>query len=93
MRLQVEEELKKPWWKRRYDPFGIIGQAIGVKQFNNPWMNYCSERVIKQIYDSISGVEYVKLNLGRHLSPNALNETMKKDTNGFFEYYGHWLVD
>ena len=40
----IDCELKKAWWKKRYDFLGIFGQAIGLRWLNVPWAYYCSER-------------------------------------------------
>lgn len=42
-------ELKKSWHKRLYDIPGVVGQLFGLRWFNVPGLNYCSERVVKLV--------------------------------------------
>ena len=47
--IKIEEELRLPFWKRMYDFPGIIGQAIGLRWINVPFLRYCSERVASKL--------------------------------------------
>ncbi len=80
----VNKDLKSPWWKRRYDYLGIIGQAIGIKQVNNPNTMYCSERVAKYLRKILDGIP-------AHPSPEDLNKIFKKHKR--FEVAGYWWAD
>ena len=45
--FKIAYEFKKPLRKRAYDWTGIFGQLFGLRWFNIPSLNYCSESVIK----------------------------------------------
>ena len=45
IRKQVEKDLAKPWWQRRYDFLGLIGQLTGIRWIQSPWGKFCSESV------------------------------------------------
>ena len=45
--FKIAYELKKPLRKRLYDWPGIAGQFFGLRWFNIPSLNYCSENVLK----------------------------------------------
>ena len=81
---EVREDLRLPKWKTRYDFFGILGQAVGIKVINAPWVNYCSERVSRWLSRVIKG-------LNSHASPKDLNVSFKK--NERLECYGYWFSD
>ena len=66
----INADLRKPWYKRLYDPLAILGQLIHQPWIQIPWMNICSERGI-----------YLKqtdpwFHL-RHPSPTDINDYMK----------------
>ena len=62
MLARIEHDLAKPWYKRRYDPLGLVGQLFRVKPINNPWAYYCSEWVA-------SVVREAGIDMGRYPSP------------------------
>jgi len=81
----IRKRMEKPWWKRRYDFLGIVGQATGIKLINNPFTTFCSEQMacdLSRIVQFIPG----------RPSPAQLNELFKV-RNGDFEYYGHYIYD
>lgn len=41
---KINKGLKLPWWRRIYDYPGVIGQALGLRNIQIPFLNYCSER-------------------------------------------------
>src|SRR3990167_1684869 len=41
--FKIAARLKLPKLRRRYDVLGIVGQFFGLRWFNIPWLNYCSE--------------------------------------------------
>jgi len=47
--IKIKIDLAKPWYKRLYDYPGIVGQFFGLRWFNIPGLNYCSERVSNKI--------------------------------------------
>lgn len=75
-----------PWWKRRYDYLGIVGQLLGIRALNNPKINYCSEDVGKRLAD-----HYDINDLPPHRNPSELNKIMTPDPR--FKYLGHWFSD
>lgn len=40
---RIEEELKKPKWKTRYDFLAILGQLVGMVKIQTPWTHICSD--------------------------------------------------
>ena len=92
----VENKLKMPWYRKRYDWLGIFGQAIGIKKVNNPWLEYCSEDVavhIKECAKYFSDKHKTVLELiPAHGSPQDLNEYVKKYPS-LFETYLRWDSD
>ena len=47
--IKIFIDLTKKWWKRIYDVPGVAGQFFGLRWFNIPSLNYCSERTNKKI--------------------------------------------
>lgn len=39
----IFRDLEVPWWRKRYDWLGILGQKFRVPWLNLPWSWYCSE--------------------------------------------------
>ena len=86
----IKFELSEPWWKRRYDYFGIFGQLLSkvhpkLRVLNNPWAKFCSERVRDRIFKVLS------IYLLSHLSPAELNSEFK--TNQRMEVFGYIMED
>src|SRR3990167_9081560 len=101
IRDSVEEKLQLPWWKKMYDFPGILGQAIGVKGFNVPWWEYCSEdapnhlkKALKkaplEFPDPINGV--IK-HIPVHASPQEFNDYLHSFHSTFFPVFGKWEGD
>ena len=67
----IERDLKAPWWKRRYDFLGIVGQFIYIKWLNNGRTKYCSERVRDYFKDVIS--------IPNHPTPSDINRICKEN--------------
>jgi len=82
---RVSKRLKLPWWKRRYDPLGIVGQAVGLPYINAPWADFCSESVAGDLRAAF------RIILPKRPSPQFLNEEFKVVDR--VEYFGHWLSD
>jgi hypothetical protein len=80
----IQAELSKPWYKRRYDILGVIGQALNIRCINNPWSKYCSEHVSATL--AAAGFAY-----GKHPSPSDLNRYFIKDPK--WSVLGYWLQD
>jgi hypothetical protein len=81
----INNDLKQPWWRKRYDFLGILGQALNIKWIQSPWANYCSERVDKHI------AKPLKICLSKGSTPSDIN--MAFNTNPKFEVYGYWFMD
>ena len=45
IRRQVEKDLAKPWWGRRYDFLGLVGQLFNIRWIQSPFGKFCSESV------------------------------------------------
>ena len=84
---QLLKETKLPWWKRRYDILGIVGQWFNIPAINNPKVKYCSEHVIKWL-----NVLLPELKIPEHLNPSQLNRLMES-LPSIFTYEGHWFFD
>ena len=84
MRKVLEEKLALPWWKRLYDVLGVAGQLIGLRALNIPWLNYCSEGLVKIISRIIPDMQ-------KRPSPKDINETFKH--NERMEVMGYWWWD
>ena len=95
----INEKLAKPWWNTRYDYIGIIGQAIGIKKVNNPWIDYCSEDVVTHLVNKLFKIipnehsfKSIIKNMPTHGSPQDLNEYIKKYPENFKTYL-RWESD
>lgn len=44
IRALIEEDLEKPWYKRRYDLVAIFGQGINCNWLQVPWLDICSDK-------------------------------------------------
>lgn len=42
---QVRKDLNKPWYAKRYDFLGLIGQLTGIRWIQSPFGKFCSESV------------------------------------------------
>jgi hypothetical protein len=75
----VEEKLALPWWKRRYDWYGILGQAVGITSFNSDKLNYCSEDIIRHLLETITDdkrYNEIIFSLDRQSHPDGLKNTL-----------------
>ena len=82
----IQAKLNVPWWKRRYDFLGLIGQMFRIPKLNNPWADYCSEDVRNHCAETL-GFTHLPL----HPSPSGLNNEFKKMNS--MEIYGYWWMD
>lgn len=80
----VMRELNQPWWKRRYDFLGILGQALKIPWLNNPWRDYCSEKEAEHL-------RLVGMDIFRHPSPSQINSYFK--TIPQMSVLGYWQED
>jgi len=99
--FSIENKLKLPWHKRLYDWFGvIIGQAVGLKGINTPWLDYCSEDVPqhlkenKELLKSIgnNGLRDFIDHIPKHGSPEDLNKYFKQNPD-YTMVYAKWDSD
>ena len=44
IRARIEMALNKPWWKRLYDPVGLVGQALNLNWLQIPGFDICSDK-------------------------------------------------
>jgi len=68
--VKINAELIKPWWKRMYDWPGVLGQLFGLRWFNMPGLNYCSERVSAKI-------EVILPEVTKHPTPEDIDTLFK----------------
>jgi len=73
---KAKADVKKPWWRRRYDPLGIVGQALGLPWIQSPWGWYCSERVSEHL-------SIVKIGLPKHPNPSDFSEIFSRRSKDF----------
>ena len=80
----IEKKLGQPWYKKRYDFLGILGQAVGIKKINNPWIDYCSEDVVEHIKYMAKIISYTDplkkalVLMPDHGSPQDINDYIKQ---------------
>ena len=84
---KIEDDLSQPWWKRRYDFLGIVGQFIKVPWINNPWINFCTER----LSGYLRMIPEIKDKIPKHPSPADLNKLFKTIEN--MEVIGRFYGD
>jgi len=70
LRNAIETDLKKPWWKRLYDPVAILGQLFNLEWLQIPGIDICSD---KGKYLKLVNKDY---NL-KHPSPTNINTWSK----------------
>ena len=95
----ITKKLARPWWKKRYDFLGILGQAIGLDWLNTPYLDFCSEDValhLKYVADKglndDNPLKKVIQEMPKHGSPEDINEYFKKHSE-HFEVFGKWEGD
>ena len=81
----IHEDLKRSWWRRSYDWLGIVGQFFKVKWFNNPYKDYCTERVGKYL----RMIPEIKSKIPLRTTPAELNRVI--ETLARFKVYGYWV--
>jgi len=69
--LKVNHDLKKPWHKKMYDWPGIVGQFFGLRWFNIPGLNYCSERVAAKVAVILPQIQ-------KHPTPEDIDTIFKR---------------
>lgn len=82
---RVNKKLNLPWWKRNYDYLGIFGQATGLRFFNVPWKQFCSEVVRDFLKEPILS------DLPRYPSPKDLDQWFEGEKR--LEVFGYWFDD
>ena len=87
LRDMARAAARQPWYKRRYDCLGILGQLIGCDSLNVPWLNYCSERVASFVREADP------LMVMKHPSPTDLNWYMKDQSRRGYYVYGRYFPD
>ena len=85
--LSIEKELNEPWWRRKYDFLGILGQLIPgrwTRKLNSPWSRYCSERVGTRLRDIL------QMDIPSHSTPSEIDSILSLDDR--WEVHGYWFV-
>ena len=84
LRNKIEIDLKKPWYKRIYDPLAILGQAINCCWIQIPGIDICS--------DKAKFIKYIDPRFDlKHPSPTDVNIWTKK-TPGY-AVWGRYRLD
>ena len=81
----VYADLKAPWINRKFDWLGVIGQALGIRWLQSPFMQYCSERInarLRFVY---------KTPFPYQQTPGEQNEMFKKDSR--FDLFGYANIE
>lgn len=77
---QINQDLKQPIWKTRYDWLAIVGHFLGIPFLQNPHTNICSERA--------NYLKYIdrRYDLDKTCpAPNDINNWLK-ETRGYSVY-------
>jgi hypothetical protein len=82
---RINEELKKPLLKTRYDVLAIFGQLLGLACIQSPWAKICSEHAA---YLHLIDSRYPEKEC---LAPNEVN-TFLKTLNGY-SVYGKYQIE
>jgi len=80
--IKIQHELNQPWHKRMYDWAGIVGQFFGMRWFNIPSLNYCSERVLSKI-------KVIIPNELKHPTPEDIDQLFKESPR--MKLLGYWM--
>jgi len=83
----INDKRDQPWWKNLYDFPGILGQAIGVRWFNLPWKEFCSEDIAR----GLRVVPFLRKVIIKAPSPSWLNKEFKQIPE--IKYFGHYMYD
>lgn len=81
----IQKDLAKPWIKTRYDALAILGQLVGLKWIQTPWLKICSD------YASYLGLVDSEYDL-KYPSPVDVNQ-WTKEHNPPYEVYGRYMPD
>lgn len=76
----IKYDLSQPWYRKLYDVPGVIGHLFGMRWFNVPMLNYCSERVEKM-------VRVIIPDIGRHQTPEDIDTIFKNSKRMIVEGY------
>ena len=80
--FKIAFDLLKKWWKKMYDFPGVVGQFFGIRWFNIPFLNYCSERTRSKI-----AVLFPKIK--DHPTPEDNDSLFKSSPR--MEVIGYWV--
>ena len=80
--LRINIELCMPWYKKLYDFPGVVGQLFGLRWFNIPFLNYCSERVSTKLSVIIPDIP-------KHPTPEDIDTIFKNSPR--MEVLGYYL--
>lgn len=89
----INEKLRLPWVKKRYDYLGLVGQAMGFKWINTPWLEYCSEdqpqHLKKKINNFSEEMQPIIRDIPYHAHPQQLMDYYKQYPK-LFNLFGYW---
>jgi len=87
----ILQRLASPWWKTKYDVWGVIGKALGFEWMQSKEKDFCSEavgRIIRLVdfeFDAWMGVN-------DNPTPKEINQYTKSH-HPPYEVYGRYMVD
>ena len=76
----IEDDLRKPWYRQRYDFLAYIGQLTSIRAIQSPWADICSEKA-----KYIPGFDL------RNPSPKDVNKWLERSPD--FRIYGRYTPD
>lgn len=85
LKRNIISDIRKPWYKRLYDPLAIVGQALYLDWIQTPGIDICSDKG-----------EYIKLvdkNYSlSHPDPENINRWLESQ-RGKYQVYGRYVPD
>lgn len=80
VRRAIESDLRKPWYRQRYDFMAYIGQLTGIRAIQSPWADICSEKA-----------RYIPGFSLKNPSTTEVNEWLERSPD--FRVYGRYTPD
>lgn len=80
----IRRDLRKPWYKRIYDPLAIVGQALYLDWIQTPGIDICSD---KGAYLKLADPTYPLA----HPDPENINRWL--ENNRRYQVYGRYVPD
>lgn len=83
---EIRRKLALPWYKRRYDFLGILGQALHIPWLQMPWgAQYCSEEAASDLNKCCGMI------LDPQSTPSQIDRCMAQYP--YIQLLGYWFED